>query len=287
MQPKLENSVEKSFQYWLYIKISFASFWLFAVSVMFVNADGCPYPLGICRLCSFNALFTPIGKWVTLVVILTLITLYLLEKAMLWTTSSLALLSCIIITHHESNGLYYHTTPLTAIWAVQFIAYLLPKVNPGFDYRFYRQQFGIQIIAAIYVLSAIAKLRASGISWVLSGASFMQLQIIKGFSFAYFDTGKTALLQKGYLLANMMAGQKKLMIALLSISLLLEFFCFIAVFNRGLRYAIAFALILMHTWIFYCMDLIVPGIVVPMIIFFINPLFWFGQIFRNKAALKT
>ena len=269
---------------WLCIKISFAWFWLRQMIVMLLSGGKCLYPVGLCRLYNFDILFSGPALGVLIAILLVCIILYLSEKKMLFATGMLTVLTGIIISHHESSGIFMRATPFTTIFAAQFIAYLFFRINTDFNLPVYRQQYAIQIIAATYTLAAISKFTLSGITWVQDGADLFPLQILKSFSSRYFDTGDAAALQKGYSIANFAWQHKPLFKVLLTGSLALETCCFIVVLNPALRIGYGLALALMHFGIAYSMNIVIGGLAFPMVIFFINPLYWLVIAYQNRPA---
>lgn len=270
---------------WFCIKISFAWFWFRTILRMLEFGGKCPYPVGICNLYSFDPLFTAPGVWFLAILLLVCIVLYLSEKQMLFATGMLTLLSAIIISHHESNGIYLRATPYTTIFGAQFIAYLIAKLQPRFNLSYYRQQYVVQIIAATYTLAAISKLSASGIGWIDSGTDLFPIQAMRGFSFRYFSTGDISVLQKGYEVSAFMIEHKWLLKLLLGSSLLLEMFCLLATLHPRIRFGYGLALAMMHIGIYYYMDILIAGLALPMAIFFINPLYLIVLAFKNRAWL--
>lgn len=260
--------------YWTCLKVSMIYVWLPYMIQLILPFRACPFPVGICRVYDFNVFFSQIGSVVLICSLVVLSIAYLFERYMLLVTALLAALSCIIISHHESNGIFYRATAYTTIWVAQFLAYLLAKLGRDFDGKYYRQQFVVQIIAATYTLAAISKLSASGLAWVSDGADFFAVHILKGFSFMYSDTGDPAVMQQGYMMAGSLIAHKHLVSFLLASSLLLETFCMAAVLQPSIRIKYGIALVCMHIGISYYMNIYISGMADPMVIFFINPLYY-------------
>ncbi len=232
----------------------------------------CPFPIGICKLYNFNPLFSAHGLPILIGAICILSLLYLLEVKMLYTTLGIAGPSCVIVSHHESNGVFLRATPYTTIFVAQFLAYLAYKLNNQFDLARFRVQFCVQIIAATYLLSGISKLQASGLGWI-NGAVEFPIVVVKGASFAYFITGIKERLDQGYQMAYWLHGHAALLKWLLAATLFLELTCFIAAFNNYAKVCYGIALTLMHLGIAITMNIVIAPLVYPMIIFFLNPLY--------------
>ena len=169
---------------WLCVRVSMMLFWIPLMLLMISQCHDCPYPTGICRIYSFSFFFSMPGKVILFIFLGIASGFYLTDKGMVYATGALFVLSCIITSYHESNGIFYRSTAMSAIFGVQFIAYLIDQVSDNFDIKYSRIHYPVQIIAALYTLAAIAKLKASGLAWVNSGDLF-PLQILKNYSFLY------------------------------------------------------------------------------------------------------
>jgi hypothetical protein len=287
MQLKWGNENTLAGWNWLCIKILFTWYWFLQMRSMIRSSGSCLYPAGICKLYHFNFLFTGPGKWGLVLLLLVCAALYISEKRMLFATGVLTLLTCLIISRSESTGVLLRATAYTPLFAVQFIAYAFAKFIPGFNLTFYRQQYAVQIIAAIYTVAAISKLSASGLSWPQDGSSLFAIQILKGFSAEYFDTANVSALQKGHLLANALLAHKQELKLLLWGSLLLELFCFTATLHPRLKLIYGIALALMHLGIYLTMNILIGGLVYPMLTFFINPLYLLYLLIQKLRSLKS
>ena len=252
---------------------------------MLGQCNACIFPTGICRLYTFDFLFSSAGKILLYISVVVFAISYLAELKMLSTTFILFCLSCVIISFHESNGIYFRATVLSAIWFVQFIAYAQKHFNPDFNSHQWRIQYTVQIISAVYFLAAVAKLRISGIGWVNAGPLF-SLQVIKNFSLSFYNSGEVSVMERGWLIANTLLHNKLITKIFLSASLFLELFCFLAAFNYRLKIIFGTGLLLMHVGIALIMGIGVSVIAFPMTIFFINPL-WivYHLVERTKKSL--
>lgn len=289
MKRWLTNSFNSADEQWTYIKFSLLIIWLSNMVDMTLCCSQCPFPVGICKLYHFNELFSPLGRVLLIGLLLILSALYLFEKKMLFTTFLMFGLALIIISHHESNGIFYRATPLTTIFGAQFAAYLVARINKQFDLPYSRVQYSIQIIAATYTLAGISKLSTSGIGWIDSGELF-SIQALKNYSFIYFTNGDRTYLEQGYGIAKAMLDQKGLIKFLLTTSLILELFCFASVFNARFRALYGIGLLLMHIGIRIVMGIMIGVVAFPMAIFYLNPLYWiktqFVKIKRGFSVTK-
>ncbi len=259
--------------YWVCLKLSVVFIWIPVMLIMISQSVACPYPVGICKLISFSPLYSAVGKIFLYAALLVSCIFYLLEKRMVLATLSLFVLSCIIISYHESNGFFFRAASLSAVLGAQFFAYAIHYFKPQFDVNKFRIHFGVQIIAASYTLAAIAKLKATGMGWADEGGLF-SIQVMKNYSYLYYDTGSSSFLEHGTEIARSFIEHKELVKILLTGALLLELFCFAAVINNKLRVVYGFALLAMHIGIDMAMGIGVGIISKPMVVFFINPVYY-------------
>lgn len=259
--------------YWYCLKLSVVFIWIPVILIMISQSVACSYPVGICKFINFSTLYNPVGKIFLYAALLVSCIFYLLEKRMVLTTLSLFVLSCIIISYHESNGFFFRAASLSAVLGAQFFAYAIHYFKPQFDVNKYRVHFGVQLIAASYTLAAIAKLNATGLGWADEGGLF-SIQVMKNYSYLYFDTGSLSFLEHGKAVANSFIEHKELVNILLTGAVLLELFCFVAVVNNKVRVVYGFALLATHIGIDFAMGIGVGIISKPMVVFFINPLYF-------------
>jgi hypothetical protein len=257
---------------WLCLKVSYVLVILPLMGIMIYGVTGCPFPTGVCRLWSFSPLFTTVGKPLLLSVYVMAALLYIMEVGMLGVTLLLFLLSCIIISAHESNGIFFRATVISVIWGGQFLAYMQKRFNPSFHLQRFRINYSIQLIAAVYTLAAIAKLQASGVQWINAGSLF-PLQVMKNFAYMYFDSGSQHVMEQGKSIAYFLLQYTLVSKVFLAIALALELFCFAAVLGKRWRVAFGIGLLLMHIGIAAVMGIGMSVISKPMIVFFLNPLY--------------
>ncbi|MBS1685710.1 MAG: hypothetical protein JSS76_13190 [Bacteroidetes bacterium] len=269
MNPEAKNSNTLE---WVCIKLSYVLVSAPVTCIMALNAQGCPFPEGVCRVYDFGPFFSAPGSYITIGAFLILCLLYIAEKWMVPTTFFLSAISCIIISRHESNGIFYRATVLSVIWIFQFLAYLFYRLRPAFRIDIYRMQYGTQAVAAVYTLAGIAKLTASGLEWVNAGGGF-PAQIMKNYSYLYFDSGDMTYMHSGYMLALFLLHHPGIIQFFLTISLVLEVFCLAAVFNKRILLIWGVGLLMMHIGIAALMGIGISIIAKPMVVFFINPLY--------------
>jgi hypothetical protein len=257
---------------WYCAKIPIVLIWAYIMFYMILSVSHCLYPTGICRLYSFEALFTAGGKYCLYVLITWCVINYILEKRMVLTTFSMFVISLIVISFHESNGIYFRATVLSPLWGVQCLAYYQYKNNPSFDITYYRQQYVWQIIAAVYTLAGIAKIYYSGLAWINAGPSFY-LQVVKNHSFHYFDSGRLDNFNQILAYGNILSSYLPVLKLLLAAALFLEVGCFLVLINKKIRFVWGMGLLLMHIFIGTVMGIGISVIAFPMIFFFLNPFY--------------
>lgn len=258
---------------WFSIKLCVSIFFFWIIDYMLKQSHEMIAPVGICKIYSFDILFTSAGKTLMIGILILAILFYLLEQKMVWATLVLSIISIIVITYHESNGIFIRATVMSGIWIAQFIAYLRFYYAEKFNLEKYRIQYPIQIIAAIYTLAGISKIEASGVFWFWNSELF-SLQIFKNFFCSYADIGNPLLLQKANDFVAFFQNYSIIGKFLLGVSLLLELFCLIALRNKKLMILWGFGLLSMHIGIAFFMDIGFSVVAFPMIIFFLNPLYY-------------
>lgn len=270
---------------WFCIKLSLVFYWLANLLIMLYQAA--PHmvlPVGIYRFINPQGLFTPAGRLALGIAALALALLYLREKHMAWVTFFQFLLSVLIISYHESGGIYNHATVFSVLFAAQCIAYVQGRFNPLLKVEEWRVQYSLQVIVAMYVLAALTKLLQSGIGWINSGELFA-LQVVKNYSFISYARADSGALQQGYRLAYELLAHKYLIRLFLAGALLLEAACFAVLVWPRLRPAYGVALLGMHAGIKIIMAIPFGVVAPPMAILFINPLYWLVQYFPRAFNL--
>jgi hypothetical protein len=254
---------------WTAIKVSLVYFWVRVVMGSTIDHDRVPFPSGIFSIINGSFLVSQYTVFVFFICSVVLAILYIAEKWMSITTLLMFLLSLLLFTLEESSGIQNRNSLYTLIFLAQSIAYYRNNTHLAEE----RIQFPIQIIAGGYMLAGISKLRESGLHWI-TDAPHVSLQIIKGYCYAYFDTGNMNELQKGEKYANFILQHRFAVQSLLAGSLFLELFAWLAVKNKLRAFVYGFLLLAMHVGIFYFMNILIVAIFYPMLIFMINPLYF-------------
>ncbi len=266
--------------------MSFGTLWFLAMAFKVKSAGDCLYPVGVCRLYSFEPLFTTLlGKGLLLMVMAFCVWRYIFEKNMVLVLWAMFLLSILIITYQESTGIFARATVYSTVLGAQLLAYYLNGRLQVFNLRKYRVLFSVQMVAAGYTLAGIAKLRASGLGWAFDIPEFA-LQVFKNHFFLYADSGMSTHFDRGYAIASFLLSEPVLGTMLLEIALVLEAACLVVLIGWRIRMLWGVALMLMHLGIAYIMGIGISAIAFPMVIFFINPVFWVARVFSGPRASR-
>lgn len=268
---------------WKLMKISLVIFWLKAILIIIMENSFIPMPIGVLSFLPSNTNISFYLKSFCIIAIIIILYFYISEKQMIWATLFLFIISVLVFTIEVSNGIFRRNDLFSFVFFAQFLSYVFKVKNIDSNIKKNRVQFSVQVIAVGYTLSAISKLSASGVNWVLDGRK-MPLQIMKSFFYSYVNEGNIYFIQKGNELANNLNNNLYLIYFLLGISLFLELFALVSIFNKKNALIYGLLLMLMHFGIYIVLDIVIKGVYIPMIIFLVNPLFLFWMIFK---ALKN
>ena len=265
---------------WKFMKISFVTFWLNAIITIFIKNNFIPMPIGVLSFLQPNSSVDFYFKLMSLITIMIAIYFYISEKHMIWITLFLFLISVLVFTIEESNGIFRRNDLFSFIFFSQFLSYIFKAKNIDSNIQKNRVQFSVQVIAIGYTLSAISKLSASGLNWVFDGRK-MPLQIMKSFFYSFVNDGNNFFIQKGNEMIKTFNNNLYLIYFLLGFSLFLEFFAVISIFNKKISFIYGLLLLVMHIGIYWVLDIAIKGIYIPMLIFMVNPLFLFWIILKE------
>ena len=265
---------------WKFMKISFVTFWLNAIIIIFIKNNFIPMPIGVLSFLQPNSSVDFYFKLMSLITIMIAIYFYISEKHMIWITLFLFLISVLVFTIEESNGIFRRNDLFSFIFFSQFLSYIFKAKNIDSNIQKNRVQFSVQVIAIGYTLSAISKLSASGLNWVFDGRK-MPLQIMKSFFYSFVNDGNNFFIQKGNEMIKTFNNNLYLIYFLLGFSLFLEFFAVISIFNKKISFIYGLLLLVMHIGIYWVLDIAIKGIYIPMLIFMVNPLFLFWIILKE------
>lgn len=262
---------------WFFLKLTLAALWLRLASRIFIDTSGVPYPSGLCSLVDCSFLATPeTARYIYLGALLLSIP-YLLECWMKYTTLLMFLLSCLMFTLEESNGVLNRCSLYSMLFFAQSAAYFMG----GRDLKVNRIQFAVQVIAAGYFLAGVSKVAASGPGWI-TDAPNAAVQMIKNYAYEFYNSNNQVYIDMGMQQARFVIENKPVIIVLFAFSLLFELTAWVAMFGK--RHAFVYGLLLlgMHMGILYFMDILIVAIFYPMLIILLNPAytiwFWLGEV---------
>lgn len=257
---------------WRFIKVLFVSFWIFIVFNFSSSYNSIPIPQGICKIIPCELLLSGLPRYLLIFITAIVLILYVLEIHMFWMTFFIFIISTIIFTIEESNGILRRLSLMTFIYFAQFLAYLVHRFYNKSNIRQNRIQFSVQAIVAAYTLSALSKLYESGIYWIVDGKR-IPLQILKSYYQFYIDDGNLSILEKGLGIAQFIEEYPIIIYFLLFSTLFLEMFSLIAIINKKMAFIYGIFLLLMHIGIKLVMDIGIYSIAFPMVLFMINPVY--------------
>lgn len=268
----MNNTVDNKIA-WLCLKCSLLLLFVLLVEFVLSTYTYLPLPVSIWKWIPVNGELTPAIKFVLRGLVGIVGSLWLFEVNMIIMAPFLALLSTLILSIEECNGIYNRNMTLSAVFAAIAIAYIVQYFRPNQNFLAYnRVQIPTQIIAATYTLSGLSKLYASGFAWVNSGKYF-ELQVLKSYFSKYYSYGDPSFLTEGHVKAGLIEHNTGLLTLLLCFTLVLELSAFVLiVFPKWTKYY-GLLLIAMHIGIFVMMEIYILGVIAPMIIVLFNPLY--------------
>ena len=257
---------------WFCMKLALLILWAPIILDIIRKYSDAPLKIGVCSIFPCNFLIADGMESFMLVLVFLTSILYLFEIKMALSTAVMFVVSLVVFSIEESNGVLERRGLLTFIFFAQFIAYVFSEKKRSQRLSKNRVQFSIQVIAIGYTLSALSKLLNSGWHWVLDGKN-MALQILKSFHYQYVDAGNIEFLSQGTRMADSFGNNEYLIYICLSFALLLESFALISVFNKKTAFIYGILLLMMHWGIEEVMAINITAIVYPMIIFMLNPIY--------------
>lgn len=257
---------------WLCIKVPFILFFLLLSSRILLGYSKITFPVALCTFgCCDWILIYPIKIFVLIILMLFSVT-YIFEYKMNATLGFLSIISVIVFSLEESNGIMNRASLISMVFIAQWIAYLLYHKQSN-KLIANRIQFSIQLVVATYMLSAISKLVTSGINWV-SDSQYAVLQIQKSIYYNFYDSTNLNFILDGNQFVQYIDQHGTFFRFLFLSALIIEFTVFIALFNKKTRILYGLLLLSMHIGIFVVMDIIIPHVFIPMILLFLNPIYF-------------
>lgn len=194
----------------------------------------------------------------------------------------------------NSQGAIGHTTQvLTMVLLGQWIAYLWAALQPrtslpmprGFDRQQLAADWGRQILAATYVVSALTKLVESGGDWI-SDTPYFGLQVVKSEGMGYYDWLAPRITGSSAWLGQAMVEHPLLTAAILAAALPLELLVFLGLHNRRIALFFGVALIAFHSTVTEVMQLGFLYHKLLLLALFVNPLWWLVALGRRLVGRK-
>ncbi len=266
---------------WLLIKVPFIILWFRIIKKLLDKGYTISIPRGVCKFVDCSFFLEESSQILMLIIGVFLGIVYLFEIKMRWTTLVLFVFTMLVFSAEESSGVLSRSGMFSFIFLAQSIAYWMSGLNIN-DTSLIRNriQFSMQAIAVAYFLSACSKLIDTGVMWPVEGQR-ITLQIIKSFNYNWVTNLDNLELEKAAFYLDWINQNQTMLIVLLSISLLLEFFTPLAIIRRGYARIYGLCLLGMHIGIYYFMDIIIMSFVVPMVIVFINPLYVISVLMKS------
>ncbi len=266
---------------WNFMKINFIALWIILVSMVLFSYQTIPMPQGISKIVPCEQFLNGYLKYPLILVIIAASVFYVLEMQQMYTCLVLFVISTLVFTMEESNGILNRNSLYTFVFFGQFLAYLLHQYDKQSDIKKDRIQFSVQVIAAGYTLSALSKLYHSGVFWVHDGKR-ITLQILKSFYTMYVTDGDTTWISKAENRVCFIENHYLIVSILLACSLILELFALLAIKSKKQALIYGVLLTFMHLGIFIVMDIAIVSILIPMLLFMVNPWYILWVFVKNS-----
>lgn len=265
---------------WNFIKIIFITLWIKLVSIVLNSFQTIPMPQGICKLIPCELFLDGYIKYTLILVIIIASLFYILEIKQMYTCLVIFIISTLLFTIEESNGILNRNSLFTFVFFAQFLAYLLYHYDSKSHIKENRIQFSGQVIAAGYTLSALSKLFHSSIFWIHDGKR-ITLQILKSFYTVYVTDGNTKWVSKAENMVAFIENHLLIVSFLLGTSFFLELFALLSIKSKKSALVYGILLTFMHLGIYIVMDIAIVSILIPMLLFMVNPLYIIWVILRS------
>ena len=254
---------------WIYAKSVFIISWFLIAAYVLHSFERVKIEIGLCHFVDCNLAVHPAFKIMLLLVALIAVVFYIIERRMLLSLCVLSVLSIVIFSAGNSNGIFYRAEILSMVLIAQFLAYVRYFFNPDkaklLNTRF---TYSIQVIAAVYVLSAYSKLSTSGVNWVFSFKEFA-LQVKKNIAIVNVNWGLNFSGYGDWLFA-FFNQHPYFTISILTLSWFIEVFAFFMLLGKKSTMLYGGVLLIFHLSIFLVMFVYVPTILVCVFTFILN-----------------
>ncbi len=270
---------------WRLMKIVFITGWLLMVSFIYSSLTGVTDPKGICALIDCTLLPSKGIQSAVYLILFIFAVLYVFEKYMVASLLFLAGLSILVLSAGEANGIASRSELLSAVLIAQLLAYLKHSITKDrLSLQQDRIRYSIQIISAAYVLSALSKLKSSGIFWIFNhkqlaiNAKVSVLRFQADFNFEFAE--RYSNWAYGFFL-----NHPNVVAAILLITLLIEGVAFVCWFGKKPSIIYGLILFLFHLGIFLMMFVFVPPILLCVFVFVINGPFLMYKVLENLTSI--
>lgn len=289
------NVIEKYFNFqtnyteerWKWLKIPFIIFWFIIATYVLINTSNIIMPTSICKFIDCSVFISLASKITIIVVTSFFVILYILEKKMLLVTAVLSILSVLIFTMEDSQGIYNRNDILSGILIAQFLAYFVYFIRKSKE-QLSKQRifFSQQMIVAIYFLSGISKIISSGFLWFRNTEHFA-VQVQKANMNKYIDFKDNFYIAKAENMTSFVLSNPNMTSTLLLFTLLIELFVVVTLFiNKKWMVYYGILLLLLHLGIWLFMSIVITPIIVVNLVFFIN-IFYFLYVIVIQSYRKV
>lgn len=258
---------------WVAMKISISIIWIYMIFIILTTYDSVPLSTSICKILPCNLITSPFISILVFVISIVILLFYILEVHIKKALLAIFIISVIVFTIEESNGILNRRSMLSFIFFAQLVAYLLYE-GKNEVLKNQRILLSIQVVAAAYTLSALSKLEISGFQWFLDGKNIV-LQILKSNYYDYIGNGDIINVLNGWKNVELVQKHTYLLYLLLASSLILEMFSFISILGKRQAFVYGTLLSGMHIGIYLLMNIRIEAVILPMVIFMVNPLYLF------------
>lgn len=268
---------------WLWLRLSFGSYWLYNFIWSLWHFEQVQVPVGIAHWIDLHFLSIYGVKVLFTILAFGSLAAYFFEKYLSVTLSLLFLLSLLIFTAEESSGVFYRVSMLTMIWLAQLLALYIKNQQVQRNQMIF---FSIQIISAAYLLAAFSKWSFSGFSWV-ADAKYFDLQALKGHYFNWANDLNQGHLATAKTKVKFVSDHLWLIQILLTLSMVLETTAILMLRSKSWALYFGWALVGMHLGIYLMMDIFIAPVAIPMFIFLVNPVYKVIHLFQTKSKLNA
>lgn len=269
---------------WVAMKISISIIWIYMIFIILTTYDSVPLSTSICKILPCNLITSPFISILVFVISIVILLFYILEVHIKKALLAIFIISVIVFTIEESNGILNRRSMLSFIFFAQLVAYLLYE-GKNEVLKNQRILLSIQVVAAAYTLSALSKLEISGFQWFLDGKNIV-LQILKSNYYDYIGNGDIINVLNGWKNVELIQKHTYLLYLLLASSLILELFSFISILGKRQAFVYGALLSGMHIGIYLLMNIRIEAIILPMVIFMVNPLYLFYYLILSPLVEK-